>query len=560
MAGKIPQPFIDQVLNQTDIVDLIDGYVDLKQKGKEYTACCPFHSEKTPSFTVSPDKQFYHCFGCGAHGTAISFLIEHDGLQFVEAIELLANKLGLQVPREAGQINTDQNRELYRALEQASLYYQQQLRCSNDAISYLKQRGITGKIADQFNIGFAPDGFDNIKTHLTKSLSQEVLIQVGLLSKKNENRTYDRFRNRIMFPIKDTRGRVIAFGGRSLGDAMPKYINSPETPLFHKSNSLYGLYEARQSPGRLLQLIIVEGYMDVVALTQHGMSNCVATLGTATTSQHIHNLLRYSTDLIFCFDGDRAGSAAAWKALEQILPEYKDGIDVRFAFMPQGQDPDSLIRELGEQAFTQHMKNALPLSEFFFTKLSKDIDSSTADGRAKLASVAKPLLSKLPASVFRDLMAKELNQRVGTPVGHTASVNLGSEHISVKPSSNSRIPKYTKTRLAIALLLREPGLAELALPIEELARLDDVPGIELLIQMLDIIENNSHLSSTALIERFRGQDAHTHLQKLLEWDPPDMANRRVSFQQTMDRFKQDVHRAGMDTYGCEGPLMVDASG
>ena len=546
MAGKIPQPFIDQVLNQTDIVDLIDGYVELKQKGREYTACCPFHNEKTPSFTVSPDKQFYHCFGCGAHGTAITFLIEHDGLQFVEAIELLANKLGLQVPHEAGQIKSDQNKELYYALEQANLYYQQQLRSSDNAIAYLKQRGITGKIADQFDIGFAPDGFENIKTHLIKSVSQNTLIQTGLLSKKNESSIYDRFRNRIMFPIKDTRGRVIAFGGRSLGDAMPKYINSPETPLFHKSNSLYGLFEARQSPGRLLQLIIVEGYMDVVALTQHGIANCVATLGTATTSQHIRNLLRYSKDLIFCFDGDRAGSAAAWKALEQILPEYKDGIDVRFAFMPQGQDPDSLIRELGEQAFTQHVKNALPLSEFFFTKLSRDIDSSTADGRAKLASVAKPLLSKLPVSVFRDLMIKELNQRVGTSVGHTASINLEGEHANIQPSSSPRTPKYTKTRLAIALLLREPALAELALPAEELTQLGDVPGVSLLIQMLDIIENNPHLNSAALIERFRGQEAHTHLQKLLEWDPPDMANRRISFQQTMDRFKQDVHRAGID--------------
>lgn len=544
MAGKIPQPFIDQVLNQTDIVDLIDGYVELKQKGREYTACCPFHNEKTPSFTVSPDKQFYHCFGCGAHGTAISFLIEHEGLQFVEAIEVLATKLGLQIPREAGFTKTDNNQSLYHALDLANQYYQQQLRNSEPAITYLKQRGITGRIADSFDIGYAPEGYDNIIKQFSNSLDQNTLIQVGLLAKKDQNRVYDRFRGRIMFPIKDTRGRVIAFGGRALGDAMPKYINSPETPLFHKSNSLYGLYEARQSPGKISQLIIVEGYMDVVALSQHDIPNSVATLGTATNSQHVRNLLRYSSNLVFSFDGDRAGNAAAWKALEQILPEYKDGVDIRFAFMPQGEDPDSLIRNLGKDKFNQHIQESLTLSEFFFSKLSKNIDSSTPDGRAKLANTAKPLLAKLPASVFRDLMSKELNQRVGTIVASPPSIEL--TYNKERQVLNRKLPKYTKTRLAIALLLREPGLAKFALPIEDLAHLNSVPGIPLLIQMLEIIENNHELSSIALLERFRGEETHPHLQKLLEWDPPDMANRTISFQETMNRLKDDIRRAGLD--------------
>lgn len=545
MAGKIPQPFIDQVINQTDIVDLIDGYVELKQKGREYTACCPFHNEKTPSFTVSPDKQFYHCFGCGAHGTAISFLMEHEGLQFVEAIEMLASKLGLEVPQEAGFLKPDNHKNLYRALDRANQYYRQQLRNNKSAVSYLKQRGITGQIADLFDIGFAPEGFDNIKKQFSGEFDEKILTQVGLLAKKEGDRSYDRFRGRIMFPIKDMRGRVIAFGGRALGDAMPKYINSPETPLFHKSNSLYGLYEARRSPGRISQLIIVEGYMDVVALAQHDIRNCVATLGTATNSQHVGNLLRYCSDLIFCFDGDRAGNAAAWKALEQILPEFNDGIDIRFAFMPLGEDPDSLIRNAGKDKFLALLQESLSLSEFFFKKLSAEIDISTPDGRAKLANSAKPLLAKLPACVFKDLMLKELNQRVGTTVSQPASIRPGYQTGS-RELKSARVQKYTKTRLAIALLLREPQLGKFALSIEDLAHLNTVPGIPLLIQMLEIIENNQEISSIVLLERFRGQDAYPHLQKLLEWEPPDMSNREESFRGTMNRLKDDIRRAGLD--------------
>ncbi|MDW3096013.1 MAG: DNA primase [Gammaproteobacteria bacterium] len=547
MAGKIPQPFIDQVLNQTDIVDLINGYVELKNKGREFTACCPFHGEKTPSFTVSPEKQFYHCFGCGAHGTAINFLMEHEGLQFIEAIEVLANRLGLEVTTEEGNAPRSDNHKLYEALEEANKYYQNQLRINQDAISYLKSRGISGEIASMFNIGFAPTGFNNISKAFSNNFGQACLVNTGLLSEKSEKKTYDRFRSRIMFPIKDTRGRTIGFGGRSVDDTMPKYMNSPETELFHKGNTLYGIYEARKSLGKLNQLIIVEGYMDVVALSQHNIKNCVATLGTATTTQNIRNLLRFSSDLIFCFDGDRAGRDAAWKALDQMLPEYKDGINIRFAFMPQGDDPDSLIRSLGKDAFNDYLNNAASLSEYFFTNLIKDIDTSTPDGRAKLASTAKPLLAKIPPTVFRDLMYKELNERVGTTIPVASSIINHTIQSASNANKQNRSLKYTKTRLAVALLIRDPSLAKNALPTEELSNLLSVPGISLLIQLLEIINADPNISPIALVERFHDQNDYGSLQKLLLWDPPDMENRELSFKQTMDRFKEDIRRNELDS-------------
>ena len=547
MAGKIPQPFIDQVLNQTDIVDLINGYIELKSKGKEYTACCPFHGEKTPSFTVSPEKQFYHCFGCGAHGTAINFLMEYEGLQFIEAIEVLANRLGLDVVKETGQHPQNDHHLLYQAMEVANQYFQKQLRNNQEAITYLKSRGISGEIASHFNIGYAPSGFDRILTQMGSQFNPETLLKAGLLSQNSDQKIYDRFRHRIMFPIKDTRGRVIAFGGRAMDDSLPKYINSPETDLFHKGNTLYGIYEARQTLGKLKQLIIVEGYMDVVALVQNNLANCVATLGTATTSQNIKNLLRFTSDLIFCFDGDRAGKDAAWKALQQILPEFKDGINIRFAFMPQGEDPDSLIRSMGKTAFDEYLNNAAPLSEYFFSNLVKDIDMSTADGRAKLANVANPLLAKLPKTVFRDLMHKELNQRVGTTISSSPTVSSPehSHHTHQKPTGRSL--KYTKTRLAIALLIRDPALAQHALSIEELSHLQSVPGIDLFTRLLDIIDSEPNISAIALVERFHGEDSYSSLQKLLMWDPPDMENRELSFKQTMQRFKDDIRKIELDS-------------
>tara|TARA_B110000977_G_scaffold41643_1_gene56207 strand:+ start:56479 stop:58140 length:1662 start_codon:yes stop_codon:yes gene_type:complete len=545
MAGKIPQTFIDQVVQQTDIVDLINGYVELKAKGREYGACCPFHHEKSPSFTVSPDKQFYHCFGCGAHGTAIGFLIEHEGLEFIEAIEQLAARLSLEVPREEGHIETvNKSAQSYELLEQVNQFYQKQLRQHANAIEYLKNRGINGEIAAAFDIGYAPEGFDTSSKAFPQATNAQ-LEEIGLLSKNDRNHLYDRFRDRIMFPIRDLRGRVIAFGGRTLGDAKPKYINSPETPLFHKSDNLYGLYEARKALGKLSRLIIVEGYMDVVALNQLGFPECVATLGTATTSQHIQRLLRYTPNLLFCFDGDRAGQDAAWKALQQILPVYADNIDIRFAFMPQGDDPDSYVRERGAEAFSAFLKEASTLSAYFFRKLVQEVDISNAEGLAKLASLAKPLIAKIPKTVFRDLMTKELNQRVGTIVSNTGIMR---EQPAAKTRSNDRGPRYTKTRLAIALLLRDPGLANKALDVEQLSQLLSTPGIALLIEMLEILEQQADLSSVSLLERFRGKPAYEHLIKLLDWDPPDMTNREISFVDTMRQFKKDIERAPFDAF------------
>jgi DNA primase len=541
MAGKIPQPFIDQVLNQTDIVDLIGGYIELKQKGKEHTACCPFHHEKTPSFTVSADKQFYHCFGCGAHGTVVGFLMEYEGLQFVEAIETLANRLGIEVPREAtNNAYVDNHTPLYNALSQANDFFTAQLRTHQPAIDYLKHRGITGTIAAEFDIGYAPNGYDNLRNHLANRCSEDDLIRAGLVSKKDGAKGYDRFRDRIMFPIKDTRGRVIGFGARIINQGEPKYLNSPETPLFHKSNTLYGLYECRKKIKRLDKLLIVEGYMDVVALAQHGVHNCVATLGTATTSTHIKTLLRYCSDLVFCFDGDRAGKDAAWHALEQVLIEFKDGIDVRFAFMPSGDDPDTLIRQLGKDGFDQYIFDAMPLSEFLFNKFSREIDLSSLDGRAKLAEAVKPLLAKIPKTVFRDLLTKELNSRVGTTVESTRS--LPNQTRPPSQSRTSKNPKYTKIRLAITLLLRDPQLASEALAIEDLHYLEALPGMPLLIKLLQIMESQPDLKSISLLERFREQDDYIHLQKLLDWDPPDLANRQQSFIDVMKRFQADIQR------------------
>ena len=449
------------------------------------------------------------------------------------------------MPREQGHVETvNKSSQSYELLEQVNQFYQKQLRQHAAAIEYLKNRGINGEIAAAFDIGYAPAGFDTSTKAFPKATNSE-LEEIGLLSKNDRNNLYDRFRDRIMFPIRDLRGRVIAFGGRTLGDAKPKYINSPETPLFHKSDNLYGLYEARKALGKLSRLIIVEGYMDVVALNQLGFPECVATLGTATTSQHIQRLLRYTPNLIFCFDGDRAGQDAGWKALQQILPVYADNIDIRFAFMPQGEDPDSFVRERGADAFAAFLKEASTLSGYFFQKLGQEVDNTNAEGLAKLASLAKPLIAKIPKTVFRDLMTKELNQRVGTTVSNTGIMR---EQNPVRARSNDRGPRYTKTRLAIALLLRDPSLASKALDVEQLSQLLSTPGIDLLIEMLEILEQQADLSGVSLLERFRGRPAYEHLIKLLDWDPPDMTNREVSFVDTMRQFEKDIERAPFDAF------------
>ena len=427
MAGRIPDSFIDGLLARVDIVELIGSRVPLKRKGKEYTACCPFHDERTPSFYVSPTKQFYHCFGCGAHGTPIKFLMEYDRLEFVDAVEELAKRLGLEVPREngSGREAPREGQDLYAALEAAQKYFQRELANSEVAKRYLEKRGLDSAIIEKFGIGWAPDGWNGLIDALGKGDARRIdlLDKAGLLSKNDSGRTYDKFRARVMFPIHDRRGRVIAFGGRVIEkDDGPKYLNSPETVLFHKGRELYGLWHARQAHSKVPRLIVVEGYMDVVSLWQFGITTAVATLGTATTPDHAELLFRNAADVYFCFDGDAAGRRAAWKALESVLPRMTDGRQAFFLFLPEGEDPDTVVRSQGAAALDAALAAAQPLSEFFFAQLSSDVDLSSADGKSRLAERAKAFIARIPDGEFRDRMQALLVQR--TEVGFHSSAKL----------------------------------------------------------------------------------------------------------------------------------------
>lgn len=431
MAGKIPQHFIDDLLARADIVELVDSRVKLRKTGKNYSACCPFHDEKSPSFTVSPDKQFYYCFGCGANGNAIGFLMEYDRLPFPEAVEKLAATRGLEVPREQlapGQEKRQrESQSLYQLTEKATDYYREQLRshpAAGNAVAYLRNRGVSGEVARDFGIGLAPPGWDNLLNSLADSPEKADQLELAGLAIRRQDSDgntkpggrhhYDRFRNRIIFPIRDQRGRTIAFGGRVLGDDKPKYLNSPETPIFHKSRELYGLWEARQANRDLERLIVVEGYMDVVALAQFDIRCAVATLGTACGEEHIQLAFRHTAELLFCFDGDRAGRAAARRALESALPHMRDGRSLRFLLLPEGEDPDTLVRQLGGERFQQLIQEqALPLEDFLFDLLSEDINLQTMDGRARLSKLAAPLLDLLPEGVYRQLMFQQLASRTG---------------------------------------------------------------------------------------------------------------------------------------------------
>jgi DNA primase len=525
MAGRIPQSFIDDLIARADIVEVINTRVPLKKKGREYTACCPFHNEKTPSFTVSETKQFYHCFGCGAHGTAIGFLMEYEHLDFVDAIETLAAEYHVEVPREDAPVGTSQARDdklpLFDVLEQASQLYQQQLRNSERAIGYLKQRGLSGEIARRYKLGYAPDGWNFLLDNMGNNASNiKHLKAAGMLVEKSPGKRYDRFRDRIMFPILDRRGHTIAFGGRIIDDGEPKYLNSPETPIFHKGYELYGFYEARQALRNLQRIVVVEGYMDVVALAQNGIEYAVASLGTATTKDQIQKLFRSVHQLIFCYDGDQAGQKAAWRALENTLPILRDGLEARFLFLPDGEDPDSMVRKEGKDAFEKRLESATPLSEFLFDKLLKEIDASSMDGKARLAKTAKPLLATIPESVFRDLMYKRLSELVGI-----SDEKLQGEPVSAEADKANRQPttrsrgnrevKQNATRDAIALLLQHPELAgETNLP--DFFASASIQGFSLLYALYQIARDNPAISSSALLERWRDKGDFEILQKLMQ--------------------------------------------
>ena len=522
MAGRIPQSFIDELLNRVDIVEVIDSRLALKKAGREFQACCPFHNEKTPSFTVSPGKQFYHCFGCGAHGSAIGFLMDYENLEFPEAIEELARAAGLEIPRESGpgpraeQRNTDH----YALLERADQFYRSQLRehaQAQKAVDYLKQRGLSGEIAATFGIGYAPPGWDSLLRYFgSDTQTQNAAVELGLLVRKDDGRLYDRFRDRVMFPIRDRRGRCIGFGGRVFGDEKPKYMNSPESPLFHKGQELYGLFEARKASQKLERLLVVEGYMDVVALAQFGLTNAVATLGTATTPEHLERLYRTVPEVVFCFDGDAAGSRAAWRALENALPVLRDGREARFLFLPEGDDPDSLVRRIGSESFHEKTVDSVPLSRFFYESLSQQVDTRSVDGRAHLVELARPLLQKLPDSVFRELMLEELAQHSGLKAAQLQQRIFSKATAATPPEPRSQRPRNagpSPVRMAIRLLLEQPGLGQ---DVQHPCGFEDLelPGIALLTELLELLARQPHLSTGGLLEHWRGQPEEQHLARL----------------------------------------------
>jgi DNA primase len=522
VAGRIPRQFIDDLLSRVDIVDVVDEYVPLKKGGKDHKACCPFHNEKTPSFTVSADKQFYHCFGCGAHGSAIGFLMEYAHMDFLEAVEDLAQRAGLEVPREQGDDERTQSLQpVYDILARANAYYQQQLRQHADAgraADYLRGRGLSGEVAAAFGLGFAPPGWDNLLGEIGRNDADRALMaRAGLLVDKGGGGYYDRFRDRITFPILDRRGRPVGFGARVLGDDTPKYLNSPETPVFHKGRELYGLYQARKAAGRPGRLIVVEGYMDVVALAQHGIRNTVATLGTAATEAHLEQLFRASEDVVFCFDGDEAGRRAAWRALETALPAMHDGRQAFFMFLPEGQDPDSLVRQQGAAAFESALASADSLGTFLFDHLAARVDLGTIDGRSRLAELSRPLLAKLPAGSFRELSRKRLAELTGLTAENSSTLipGRGNATASKPPSPPNKYKRQSPSlvRRVITWLLHYPSLGTGVTATADLRSLE-LPGVPLLLELIETLEGNPNLTTGALLERYRDHESGRHLAKL----------------------------------------------
>lgn len=519
MATRISQEFLDRLLSRVDIVAVIDTRVPLRKAGREFVACCPFHGEKTPSFTVSPGKQFYHCFGCGAHGTAIGFLMQYEHLGFLDTVEELARSVGLELPRGVSTIENDHGSVL-SLVEEADHFFRRQLRehpARYKAVEYLRGRGLSAGVVRDFGIGYAPPGWDGlVKALVGNGASFQDLMTAGLARESDSGSCYDRFRGRITFPIRDQRGRTIAFGGRTLDDATPKYLNSPETPFFHKGRELYGLYEARMSQRRLQRLMVVEGYMDVVALAQHDIRYVVATLGTATTPEHLERLFRVCSEVLFCFDGDQAGRKAAWRALETALPLLRDGRQANFLFLPEGEDPDSLVRKEGKDAFEQRLDSVVTLSDYFFEQVIARVNGRSLDGRARLVEQARILLEKLPDSVFRDMMVQRLAN-----VAKMASVHIAKRfepQISTPSGRRNRDAALTRTplRRAIALLLACPSLAQQAEDLSEFSNTNE-PGLPLLVELIELLRSNPQINTAALLERYRDKPEGRILDRLAEW-------------------------------------------
>ncbi|MBT4520885.1 MAG: DNA primase [Halieaceae bacterium] len=575
MAGRIPQTFIDDLIDRVDIVEIIDRRVKLKKTGKNYSARCPFHDEKTPSFSVNQEKQFYYCFGCGAGGNALGFLMDYDNTGFPETVETLATSVGLEVPREQTRPGAPQeeqsNRELYAVMEQVEQFYRQALRNhakATGAVNYLKERGLSGIIAKQFGLGYAPPGWDNLLTALGSSDGQRaLLLKSGMLVQNEAGKIYDRFRDRVMFPIRDQRGRVIAFGGRVLGDDKPKYLNSPETGIFHKGRELYGLYEAKQSNRKLERILVVEGYMDVIALAQYDINYATATLGTATSKNHLERIYRLCPEVIFCFDGDEAGRKAALRALEATLPCMEDGRQARFLFLPEGEDPDTVVRGGGTAHFEQLQSEAMALEVFLFETVATGIDTDSMDGRARLSKRALPYIRQLPQGIYRQLMFQSLAERTGLEVATLMQLEAPppppqpqevpvDEDFENLPGHQSQPRQRTLRReimggyasnahAAIALLLHQPDIARLADP----AQLDELEGedIGLLRELLDLRRRRPESNTAMLLGHWYDTPEGDLLSKLAGQErliPRDGIEQQ--FLDTITALSQLPHRAKLE--------------
>jgi len=546
MAGHIPRSFIDDLLARLDIVDIVDARVKLKKKGKNYGACCPFHNEKTPSFSVSQEKQFYHCFGCGVHGNAIDFLMEYERLDFVEAIEELASSLGLDVPREQRQgggfqssqpqASSAQKRSLYDLMGSIAQFYRDQLKLSASkiAIEYLKDRGLSGEIVQKFGIGYVADEWDLVRKNFgQQQQSQEMLVSGGMLIENDKGNRYDRFRGRVMFPIRDRRGRVIGFGGRVLGEGTPKYLNSPETPIFHKGKELYGLYEVMQAHREPSQILVVEGYMDVVALAQYGVDYSVASLGTSTTGDHVQLLFRQTNTVVCCYDGDRAGREAAWRALENALQYLKTGNTLKFLFLPDGEDPDSYIRKYGKEAFEQQVQQATPLSSYLFDNLIEihQINLGNTEGKSALRAHASALINKIPDPYFQELLEKLLDERTGFDNQLRQPRKKTSE---TRPQPHKEL-KRTPMREVIALLIQNPSYAQMVPDLSSVRELT-VPGLSLFVEVLEYCHLHPNIRTGQLIEHWRNSSHEALFSRLAGWEIPlDDDNEQDIFLDSLDK-------------------------
>jgi len=518
----IPQHFIDDLIARADIAEVVGRRVQLKKAGREFKANCPFHDEKTPSFTVSPAKGFYHCFGCGAHGTALGFLMDYDHMSFVDAVETLAGMLGIEVPREERERPAQRYDELFDLLGAVERHYQNVLKDTPRAVDYLKGRGIDGGTAKRFGVGFAAEGWSHVLDKFgTSPEAIERLLAVGLIIRKDNGKHYDRFRDRVMFPIRDGRGRTIGFGGRVLGDGEPKYLNSPETVLFHKGRELYGLHEARQALRAIERLVVVEGYMDVIGLARHGIDYAVATLGTATTGDHLNRLFRMTENVYFAFDGDNAGRKAAWRALENALPQIREGRQITFVFLPEKQDPDSFVQAKGANAFEALLEAGMPLSDFLIEELASDVDLDSVDGRARLAERAGPLVTRVPQGVYRELLTDGLAERVGLSRSKLEALLLkGGQRSSTDGRQHTRLvarpavsDRPSLVRRALALLLHQPSAAQ-DVHVEDLAGVER-PGVALLCELIETVHAEPNISSAGLLERYRNHEQGRHLGRIM---------------------------------------------